>query len=72
MPRTRRSGVSSSPPASPEPELVEDPAAADGLARLARELLEQLALFLRQLARHLDIDQDVQEGFAAFAGQASV
>ena len=46
---------------SPQSELVEDAArAADGLARLARVCLEELALLLRQLLRDLDVDEHMQ------------
>jgi hypothetical protein len=55
----RHSTVAASAGRSPQPELVEDPATPDGVARFARVRLEQLALLLRELAWHLDVDEDI-------------
>jgi hypothetical protein len=64
--RRRRRALEDRPAARPrQPRAsfhpIEDPAGRQhGLARLGGQLLEQLALPLRQLGRHVDVDDDVE------------
>src|SRR5215207_1341758 len=49
------------PAPSPEPELLAEPArGGDFLAGLVGELGKELALALRELGRHDDVDEDVE------------